>query len=71
MKAWILQEPGGTENLVLKALPVPATGEGEVLIAVKALSINPIDVKTRSGKGLYHALKDETPLVLGWDVSGE
>jgi NADPH:quinone reductase-like Zn-dependent oxidoreductase len=70
MKAMVLQKPGGTENLVLETLPVPTVKEDEVLIAVRSLSINPIDVKTRSGRGLYNALKDEKPLLLGWDVSG-
>lgn len=71
MKAWVLQEPGGTQNLVLKELSIPAIADGAVLIAVRSLSINPIDVKTRSGKGLYTVLKDEKPLILGWDVSGQ
>lgn len=70
MKAMVLQRPGGTENLVLETLPVPTVKEDEVLIAVRSLSINPIDVKTRSGKGLYNVLKNENPLILGWDVSG-
>ena len=70
MKAITLQGPGGTENLVLETLPLPAVKDNEVLIAVHALSINPIDVKTRSGRGLYNALKNEKPLILGWDVSG-
>lgn len=70
MKAMVLQGPGGTENLVLETLPVPVVKDNEVLIAVRSLSINPIDVKTRSGRGLYNALKNEKPLILGWDVSG-
>lgn len=70
MKAIVLHAPGGTENLVLETLPVPAVKDDEVLIAVRSLSINPIDAKTRSGRGLYNALKNEKPLILGWDVSG-
>lgn len=70
MNAIVLQEAGGTENLMTKELPVPSIKEEEVLISVKAISINPIDIKTRSGKGLYTALKNETPLILGWDISG-
>ncbi|MCO5240388.1 MAG: NADP-dependent oxidoreductase [Chitinophagaceae bacterium] len=70
MKAWILQEPGGIQNMTLKDLPLPAIAEDEVLIAVKSVAINPIDVKTRAGKGLYGVLKADVPLILGWDVSG-
>ncbi|HRP30654.1 MAG TPA: NADP-dependent oxidoreductase [Agriterribacter sp.] len=70
MKGWVLEAPGDRSNLVLKDLPVPAIRNEEVLVAVKALSINPIDIKTRSGKGLYSVLKNDSPLVLGWDISG-
>lgn len=70
MKAIVLKEAGGPENLVLEELPVPAVGPEEVLVAVQSVSINPIDAKTRSGKGLYPVLKYEDPLIPGWDISG-
>jgi NADPH:quinone reductase-like Zn-dependent oxidoreductase len=70
MKAIILNDFGDASKLVLSELPVPEIKADEVLIRVKAISINPIDVKTRSGKGLAESLKTERPLVLGWDVSG-
>jgi NADPH:quinone reductase-like Zn-dependent oxidoreductase len=38
---------------------------------VKAISINPVDVKTRAGKGMYGRLKDLPLIIPGWDVSGE
>lgn len=49
---------------------MPSPGKNEVLIEVKAFSINPVDVKTRSGKGLAGRFKDNLPLILGWDISG-
>lgn len=70
MKAIILENAGGTENLKLTEIEKPTIKEGEVLIEVKSISINPIDVKTRSGKGAFQKLKDENPLILGWDISG-
>lgn len=70
MKAIVLNSAGGVENLVLTNLPVPVPGEAEVLVKVKAISINPVDVKTRAGKGRYNILKEENPLILGWDISG-
>lgn len=70
MKAIILKEPGGADKLEITDLPVPAIKEGEVLIKTKAISINPVDVKTRNGKGMWGLLKEESPLILGWDVSG-
>ncbi|NHA03406.1 NADP-dependent oxidoreductase [Mucilaginibacter sp. HC2] len=70
MKAIILDQPGGAENLKLATLNLPVIKNNEVLIQVKAISINPIDIKTRKGQGLYEKLKTEVPLILGWDISG-
>src|SRR6478609_6197442 len=70
MKAIVLKEFGGVENLEACELPKPQVAATEVLVAVKAISINPVDVKTRAGKGLAGRMKDFAPLVLGWDISG-
>ncbi|HEV7380380.1 MAG TPA: alcohol dehydrogenase catalytic domain-containing protein, partial [Dyadobacter sp.] len=70
MKAFLLKEPGGTENLKLADVDVPQIGTDEVLVQVKAISINPVDVKSRAGKGVYGRIKDQSPLILGWDISG-
>lgn len=70
MKAFVLTAPGGVENLQLQELDKPALQEGEVLVQVKALSINPVDIKTRLGKGTYGRIKDQSPLIIGWDISG-
>lgn len=70
MKAIVLKAPGGVENLVIQDMDKPTIKSGEVLIQVKAISINPVDIKTRNGKGIYGRIKDESPLVLGWDISG-
>lgn len=70
MKAFVLKEGGGVENLVLQEVPQPVAEIGEVLIEVKAISINPVDVKTRKGLASYNSLKEEEPVILGWDVSG-
>lgn len=70
MKSIILKDFGGVENLVAGDLPIPDLKEGEVLIRTKAISINPIDVKTRAGRGASGAFKDTDPIILGWDVSG-
>ncbi|WP_214226021.1 NADP-dependent oxidoreductase [Pedobacter sp. B4-66] len=70
MKSIVLKDFGSVDNLVYEELPMPSINDGEVLIQVKAISINPVDVKTRSGKGRAEKLKDEHPIILGWDVSG-
>jgi NADPH:quinone reductase-like Zn-dependent oxidoreductase len=40
------------------------------MIRVSAFSINPVDIKTRNGKGVASQLKDTDPMILGWDFSG-
>ncbi|WP_040625685.1 NADP-dependent oxidoreductase [Mucilaginibacter paludis] len=71
MKAIILSEPGSINNLTIREIPLPEINPGEVLIKVKAIGINPVDAKTRSGGGVYKMLSKETSLILGWDISGE
>ena len=70
MKAIVLKEAGSVDNLEYVELAKPTIKEGEVLIKVKAISINPVDVKSRAGKGVYGRIKTEDPLILGWDISG-
>jgi NADPH:quinone reductase-like Zn-dependent oxidoreductase len=71
MKAIILKKAGGIENLELKDMPMPVLKSDEVVIQAKAISINPVDIKTRMGKSLYEELKGwNEPIILGWDVSG-
>jgi NADPH:quinone reductase-like Zn-dependent oxidoreductase len=71
MKAIHLKAPGSTDQLELIEIARPKIGAGEVLVQVKAISINPVDVKTRLGSGIYSAFKDQHPLIIGWDISGE
>ena len=70
MKAIILKDFGGTENLALTELPMPTIQNNEVLVKLKAISINPVDVKTRAGRGVAGTIKDQMPAVIGWDFSG-
>ena len=60
--------PGGPEALTLVKLPVPAPGEGEVLIRVAAAGVNRPDVLQRMG--LYPVPPGASPLP-GLEVSGE
>lgn len=70
MKAIVLKDFGGTEELLLSEIPKPEVKDNEVLIKANAVALNPVDVKTRIGKGQAAKLKNEQPMVLGWDVSG-
>jgi NADPH:quinone reductase-like Zn-dependent oxidoreductase len=71
MKAIILKEAGSAEKLEMAELAIPLINDREVLIQTKAISINPVDIKTRIGKSLYSELRSQNPFIIpGWDVSG-
>ncbi len=72
MKAIILKEAGGVENLQLVDIERPILQPNEVLIKVVSIGINPVDVKARVYEGvLSWIFEDERPAILGWDISGE
>ncbi|MCC8407447.1 NADP-dependent oxidoreductase [Mucilaginibacter sp. UR6-1] len=70
MKTYILNEPGDTTHLQISDQPKPRVSGNDVLVRVKAISINPVDVKTRAGKGVYGRLKTLDPIIIGWDIAG-
>jgi putative PIG3 family NAD(P)H quinone oxidoreductase len=49
MKAVVVSEPGGPENLRLAEVPDPVAGPGEVLVDVAATAVNRADVLQRLG----------------------
>ncbi|MEV7593896.1 NADP-dependent oxidoreductase [Streptomyces sp. NPDC089922] len=67
MRAIVVNEWGGPENLVEREIDRPEPGLGEVLVRVHAAGVNPVDWKTRASGALI--AWGETPIV-GWDVSG-
>jgi NADPH:quinone reductase-like Zn-dependent oxidoreductase len=69
MKAWYIESYGGPEMLRCGDLPEPGIGPDEVLIEVRAASVNPIDWKMRSGMTRM-ILKPKFPLILGNDLAG-
>ncbi len=70
MKAISIAEAGGTEVLQYTDVAVPEINSNEVLVAIKAISINPVDAKTRAGKGVFGRFKDQLPIIIGWDIAG-
>jgi len=70
MKAIILTEQGGVEKLITEEVETPQPQASEVLVKVHAISINPVDIKTRKGGALYASMKEDQPVILGWDISG-
>lgn len=71
MRAIILNDFGGTEQLIQQDIPNPGIKDDEVLVRSHAIGLNPVDVKTRKGKGQAARLRNEHPMILGWDISGE
>ena len=70
MKAARIHEYGGPEVFRYEDAPRPEADAGEVLVRVYAASINPVDWKTRAGRGMTGSDISRLPLILGWDISG-
>jgi NADPH:quinone reductase-like Zn-dependent oxidoreductase len=69
MKAWYIESYGGPDRLRRGDLPEPEMLPDDVLIEVRAASVNPIDWKMRSGMTRM-ILKQGFPLILGNDLAG-
>ena len=74
MRAIVLKEFGPAENLVAENVPFPITSDREVLIEVKAFSVNPVDAHLRGIKEYWDFISLGAPskpyAILGWDVAG-
>jgi len=69
MQAVVINQYGDEHQLEMATLPIPTLGAHQVLVQVKATSINPIDWKLR--EGYLQKMFDWTfPIVLGWDLAG-
>lgn len=71
MQAIVLEDFGSVDQLKFTELTLPVLKPGEVLVQTRAISINPVDIKTRKGKGQAARLKEDPPMILGWDISGK
>jgi NADPH:quinone reductase-like Zn-dependent oxidoreductase len=69
MRAMTIAGAGGPEVLTLQQIERPVRVSAEVLVRVVAAGVNPVDAKTRAGKGAF-AAAHTFPLVLGNDFSG-
>src|ERR1700690_3701164 len=70
MKAIVLKNYGGIDQLELRDVPDPTPAAGEVVVAIAATSVNPIDYKLRSGSARGR-IPLELPAILGRDIAGE
>lgn len=68
MRAIIIQNFGGPEVLVEREIPIPELQPGHVKIRVRASSVNPVDMKIRSG--MLAAIAPDDPAIPGCDVAG-
>jgi NADPH:quinone reductase-like Zn-dependent oxidoreductase len=60
---------GEPDVLKIEEVPPPEAKDNEIVVRVKAASVNPVDYKTRAGR--YPAVtQDQLPKVLGRDISG-
>jgi NADPH:quinone reductase-like Zn-dependent oxidoreductase len=80
MKAVLLKGFGGVDQLSYEEVDRPHPADGEVLVRIRATSVNPVDYKIRSGRAgrvLQHMAKaggdadTQLPAILGRDLSGE
>src|SRR5512132_2584734 len=67
MKAIVVREFGAPEVLKLEDVPDPSAGRGQVLVRVKAVGVNPVEVYIRSGT---YARKPALPYTPGTDIGG-
>src|SRR5580700_7069584 len=69
MRAAVIYGYGGPDELRLEDRPDPIPGPGDVLVRVAATSVNPFDLKMRSGV-FKDVIRLTFPAILGFDVSG-
>ena len=70
MRAIAYRQPGPIDRadaLVDVDLPRPVPGGRDILVAVRAISVNPVDAKVRTGAAPFDG-RDER--ILGWDAAG-
>ncbi len=67
MKAAFIQQPGPPENITWGELPTPPPTAAQVLVRVKAVSVNPVDTYIRSGA---ISMPLPLPFIVGCDLAG-
>ncbi len=67
MKAAYIERTGPPENIQFAELPTPRPADGQVLVKVEAVAVNPIDTYVRSGTV---AMPLPMPFIVGCDLAG-
>ena len=58
------------ESLLDLEVDTPVAAGRDLLVEVKAVSVNPVDTKRRAPKAGFSELVEKTPKILGWDAAG-
>ncbi|WP_405773983.1 NADP-dependent oxidoreductase [Streptomyces sp. NBC_00859] len=69
-KAYVFTRNGGPETEALADLETPVPGPGELLVAVRAAGVNPVDWKLRSGYRRPGSAEPSFPEVFGSEAAG-
>ena len=67
MRALVVDQPGGPEAMRLRQLPAPRPGPGQVVVAVEAAGVNPVDAGNRADPGWAGV---RPPYVVGYELAG-
>jgi D-arabinose 1-dehydrogenase-like Zn-dependent alcohol dehydrogenase len=70
MKAFVVGRYGSEAGVRMREVPEPDVGEHDVLVEVRAASVNPLDAKIRDGE-FKLILPYRVPFVLGHDMAGQ
>jgi NADPH:quinone reductase-like Zn-dependent oxidoreductase len=65
-----IEQYGDEDQIKVVALPTAEVGPDDLLIAIRASGVNPVDWKVRKGL-LKQVIPYELPLILGWDAAGK
>ena len=66
-RVYVFTEYGGSEGEKLTERPVPAPGPGQLVVAVRAATVNPVDWKIREG---LLGRDEPLPVAMGREVAG-
>jgi len=67
MRAIVIHEHGGRDKLILEDVPKPVANPGEIVVAVKAVGLNYLDIFVRRGMPGLHT---DLPRITGGDIAG-
>jgi NADPH2:quinone reductase len=74
MRAVVIREHGGPDTLRVEEIPIPRPAGGEVLLRVRAVALNNVDIWARSGppggRPVYPWGRLPLPMITGGDVAG-